>query len=214
MNRTLLCLAVILMANGARAQVPHKRACDFLTEADVSAGLGRTVGGPRDPWNDGRTCTYAAQSPGPFNVSIAYSDAPDAEAVAKFLKVVDAKSFRTATPLPGLGGAAFFVHLGSATQGSLTVFVGGTMTLTFGTGTVEQLRALAQKALVGSGGTTFAYNSGSTVPVSAKPATPNASSTSPMDQLKLDLAKKAEADASAALALADLYRMATVETMA
>ena len=207
MRRRLLCVALIVLANDASAQVPHKKACDFLTQADVSAALGRTVGSPRDPRNDGKTCVYDAPSPGPFNVGVSYTDVPDAEAVAKVLKVVDTQTFFTSTPVPGLGDAALFSHVGSATKGDLTVFVGGTMRLTLLSGTLEQLRAVAQKALGGSGATGFAYNSRSAVAALAKPATPSSASTSPLDQLKLDLAKKAETgDARAALALADLYQ--------
>jgi len=211
MHRTLLCLALLLVASSANAQVPHKKACDFLTQADLSAVLGRTVGAPRlppAPFNDGRACVYDAPAPGGrFNISVAYTDVPDAEAVAKFLKATDTQTFFTATPVPGLGDAAFFSHLGVATKGSLTVFVGGTMTLSLTVGTLEQLRAVAEKALRGSGATGFAYDSGSAVPALAKPATPSTASTSPLDQLKLDLAKRAEAgDASAASALGDLYQ--------
>jgi TPR repeat protein len=208
MNRTLLCLALILAANGARAQVPHKKACDFLTQADISAVLGVAVGPPGDPRNTGKTCQYSPQRPN-FSLNVDYSDVPDPGAVANFQKIVDTNSFETATPVPNVGDAAFFRHLGTvtaATKGDIVVFVGGTMTLVLSVGTLDQLRALAQKALGGSGATGFAYNAGSAVPVSAKPATPSAASTSPFDQLKADLAKKAERNASAARALADLYR--------
>jgi TPR repeat protein len=206
MRRMLFCLALLLQANDAGAQALHKKACDFLTQADISAVLGVAVGPPGDPRNTGNTCQYSPQRSS-FNLNVGYSDVPDPEAVAKFLKATDTQTYLTATPVPGLGDAAFFSHLGTATKGSLTVFVGGTMTLSLNVGTLEQLRALAQKALGESGATGFAYNSGSIVPALAKPATPSAANTSPLDQLKLDLAKKAESgDGSAALALADLYR--------
>ncbi len=210
MRRTIVCLAVIAVATDASAQVPRKKACDFLTQADISAALGRTVGAPRlppPPLNDGRACRYDERSGGSFSISVSYTDTPDAEAVTKFLKGTDTQTFFTATPVPGLGDAAFFSHLGTATKGSLTVFVGGTMTLGFVMGTLEELRAVAQKALGGSGASGFAYNSGGSVPNLPKPAAPSAASTSPLDQLKLNLVNKADAgDARAALALADLYQ--------
>lgn len=208
LHGTPLCLALLLAANDGSAQVPRKKACDFLTQADISAVLGRTVGAPGDPGHNGM-CVYAAQ-PGSLTVQVAYTDVPDAGAVAKALKVQDTQTYFSSRPVPGLGDAALFSYLGdagSATKGSLTVFVGGTMRLTLGTDTLERLRVLAQKALHGSGTTGFAYDSGGSVPVLAKPATRSTASTSPLDQLKLDLANKAEAgDGSAALALADLYQ--------
>ena len=200
MHRTFLCLALVFTASVTQAQVPRKKACDFLTPADISAVLGVAVGPPRDQ-NNGQACQYPA-----FSVSVQYSDAPDPEAVAKALKSIDANTYQTATPVPGVGDAALFVHLGTATKGSLTVYVGGTLTLTLTVGTVDQLRSLALKALGGTGQTGFAY-SGTNVPTLAKPAAPTARSVSPLDQLKTDLTKKAEAgDARAALALADVYR--------
>lgn len=203
MHRTFLCLAIVFTASVTYAQVPRKKACDFLTPADISAVLGVAVGSPRDQ-NNGQACQYPA-----FSVSVQYSDAPDPEAVAKALKSIDANTYETATPVPGVGDAALFVHLGTAgtaTKGSLTVYVAGTLTLTLTVGTVDQLRLLALKALGGTGQTGFAYN-GTNVPTLAKPAAPTARSASPLDQLKTDLTKKAEAgDARAALALADVYR--------
>src|SRR5262249_110654 len=159
------------------------------------------------PRNDGKTCVYQAPSPGPFNITVAYSDAPDADAVAKVLKVDDAQTFFTDTPVRGLGDAAIFSHVGTATVGSLPVFVAGTIRLTLVSGPLDQLRAVAQKALRGNGATGFAYNSNGDVPNLAKPATPSVASASPLDQLKADLAKKANAgDATAALTLANLYQ--------
>ena len=60
MYRTLLCLGLILAANGASAQVPRKKACDFLTQADISAVLGVAVGSPGDPRNEGKICQVLA----------------------------------------------------------------------------------------------------------------------------------------------------------
>ncbi len=209
MYRTLLCLGLILAANGASAQVPRKKACDFLTQADISAVLGVAVGSPGDPRNEGKICQYSPQRSS-FAVNVQYSDARDPDAIAKALKNLDANTYQTATPVPDVGDAALFVHLGTATpatKGSLTVYVGGTMTLMLYVGTLDQLRALALKALGGSGRTGFAYNAGTAAPNLVKPATPSATSASPLDQLKADLARKAEAgDARAALALADVYR--------
>jgi TPR repeat protein len=206
MRRTfgvLLGLAAATMATST-AQTPRKKACDFLTPADVEAATGLTGLTSRDPWKKGEVCDFLQREP-IFNVNVYYTDAPDPDLIAKFLKRIETTTFDKVRPIPDLGDAAYYQEpLGK----TLTVFVGGELILTLGPGTAEQLATLARKALGGSGRTTFAYHNSSAVPATTKPV-PAARivSASPLEELKATLTKKADAgDAGAENALAGLYR--------
>jgi len=126
---------------------------------------------------------------------------------------MDTKTYNKARPTAGIGDAAYYTELfGNPSQPkTLTVFVAGTVLLQLGpAASDQQLRALAERALGGSGGTGFAYNG--MVPTTARPESPAPTATassSPLDQLKSALTRKAEAgDVRAEEALAGLYRFA------
>lgn len=143
-----------------------------------------------------------------FRISVNYTDAPDADAIIKYLSSTEKETYNKPRAVSGIGDAAYYAEpFGNpAVPKDLVVFVGGTMTLTLGTGTDAQLRTLADKALQGYGGTRFAYRGA--VPATTKPAPPpNTASSSPLDQLKATLTKKADTGNSRAEeALAGLYR--------
>lgn len=63
LHGTLLCVALLLAANDGSAQVPRKKACDFLTQADISAAsAGQWV--PRAiPAITGCACMPRSQGP-------------------------------------------------------------------------------------------------------------------------------------------------------
>ena len=124
---------------------------------------------------------------------------------------MDTKTYNKARPAAGIGDAAYYTELfGNPSQPkTLTVFVAGTMQLQLGPAASDQpLRALAERALGGSGGTGFAYNGA--VPTTARPESPAPTATassSPLDQLKSALTRKADGgDVRAEEALAGLYR--------
>jgi hypothetical protein len=121
--------------------------------------------------------------------------------------MVDTKTYFKARPATGLGDAAFYTGMSPAAPQILNIFVGGTMFISLGHGTDDQLRTLATKALGGTGATGFVYTG--VVPTMARPAAPapNTASVSPLDELKSALTKKADAgDVRAEEALATLYR--------
>jgi TPR repeat protein len=191
------------------AQAPRKKACDLLNAADVAAVLGTPPLTARDPWNKGETCSYQTSAGNPvFNVNVSYTDAPDPDALLKFLRIVETNTFNKPRAIPGHGDAAYYEEpFGNpAVPKKLVVFIGGTMTVDLGSGTDAQLATLADKALGGAGGTGFAYRG--VVPTTTKPAPPTSTaSSSPLDQLKATLTKKADAgDRRSEEALAGLYR--------
>jgi len=208
-------LILLLAATTATAETPRKKACDLLSAADVEAVFGLSPLRQSDPANNGTSCKFEKnvnRTVFYFGVFVAYTDAPDADMVNKFLKGMETRSYDTARPAPGIGDAAYYIDPNGNTSSlnkTLVVFVAGTIELSLGPGTPEQLRTLAEKALGGAGRTGFAYNSA--VPAIPKPALPptNAKSASPLDELKAALTKKADAgDVRAEEALAGLYRFA------
>jgi len=216
MRGTLL-LIVLLVPSLATAQASRKNACDLLSAADVEAVIGVSPLEAVDPALRGRAsskpgelCLFEkAGNQSAFQINLEYTGASDADAVTKWLKVLDTKTYFKARPATGLGDAAFYTEMSPATPKNLTIFVGGTMLVRLGPGTDDQLRALATKALGGTGATGFVYTG--VVPTTARPAlpAPNTASGSPLDELKSALTRKADAgDVRAEEALADYYRFA------
>jgi TPR repeat protein len=215
--RQALLLIMVLAATTttATAQAPRKKACELLSIADVEAVTGVSPLRALDLGMTGQNCTYEkVASVSVFSVSLTYTDAPDADAVIKYLKIVDTQTIAKARPAAGIGDAAYYTeNFGNRSlPKTLAVFVGGKMVLTLGPASSDEaLRSLAEKVLGGSGRTQFAYNG--VVPATPRPAsapTVNAASSSPLDALKTALTKKAEAgDTLAEEALAGLYRFPT-----
>jgi TPR repeat protein len=212
--RATMFVVLAFVAATVAAQTPRKNACELLSTADVEAVLGIAPLRAFDPLNKGEYCRFE-RLPGQaaFSVEARYTDVADADAVLKWLKAVETKTYNKARPAAGLGDAAYYSEpFGNpAVPKTLTVFVAGRMFLQIGPSTSDQqLRTLAEKALGQAGPTGFAYNGA--VPPTVRPASPsprNAASSSPLDQLKSALTTKADAgESSAEEALADLYRFA------
>jgi len=212
--RSTVFIVLAVVAATVAAQTPRKKACELLSTAEVEAVLGVAPLRAVDPLNKGEYCRFE-KSPGQGVLSIEarYTEVPDADAVLKWLKAVETKTYNKARPAAGLGDAAYYSEpFGNpAVPKTLTVFVAGRMFLQIGPSTSDQqLRTLAEKALGQAGPTGFAYNGA--VPATVRPASPspkNTAPSSPLDQLKSALTTKADAgDSSAEEALADLYRFA------
>jgi TPR repeat protein len=194
-------------ASKATAAAQNKTACELLTRADVESVLGVPL--PYGYSGNG-SCTFTNAPPDRpipkqlyFSVSVAYSPAPNPAAVEEYRKQIDEGSYDDPTDVSGLGDAALWI--GQPQYASLTVFRGGTMMLTLTSGPLEQVKALALKALGGPGKTGYVYGTPRT-PL-AKPALSKpGAKPGQVDQLKHDLTAKAEAgDARVQMALADLY---------
>jgi TPR repeat protein len=212
--RAKVFVVLAFIAATVAAQIPRKSACELLSTAEVEAVLGIAPLRASDPLNKGEYCRFE-RVPGQaaFAVEARYTDVPDADAVLKWLKAVETKTYNKARPAAGLGDAAYYSEpFGNpAVPKTLTVFVAGRMFLQLGPSTSDQqLRALAEKALGQAGPTGFAYTGA--VPATTRPASPspkNTASLSPLDQLKSTLTTRADAgDSNAEEALADLYRFA------
>jgi len=210
--RATVFVVLAFVASTVAAQTPRKKACELLSTAEVEAVLGIAPLRASDPLNKGEYCRFE-KAPGQaaFSVEARYTDVPDADAVLKWLKVVETKTYNNARPVAGIGDAAYYTELfgNPAAPKTLTVFMAGRLLLQIGPGTSDQqLRTLAEKALGQGAPTGFAYNGA--VPATMRPASPspkNTASSSPLDQLKSALATKADAgDTTAEEALADLYR--------
>jgi hypothetical protein len=214
----MLLWIVLLIASPANAQTARKSACELLSVADVEAALGVSPLQAIDPASRRQTSmkagTFCSFEKAPnqqvFSILVEYADAPDADAVTKWLKGIETNTYDKARPASGLGDAAYFTELqgNPAAPKKLTVFVAGTMLLQLRPGTSDQqLRTLAEKALGGGSRAKFAYNG--FVPTSPKPVMPpaNATAASPLDEMKAALTRKADAgDVRAEEALAGLYR--------
>lgn len=226
-------LSAALLLTSATCYAQNKTACEFLTRADVESVLGVALQEPFSPRSGGKIleghCTFtngnyadSRQVPSKvvyFNVDVSYSAAPNPAAVEQWLKDVDERGYENDDPVnvPGIGDAAFWF------PGFLRVFKGGTMFLSLsgsfqggqstlqpsGVLPLEQIKALALKALGGPGKTGYVYGTRTSLkkPVLGKPgATP-----SQTDQLKRDLTAKAEAgNNKAQLALGNLYQFGTL----
>ena len=211
MRASVFVVVLVLAAATTAAQSPRKKACELLSAADVEAVLGIAPLRAFDPLNKGEYCRFE-KAPGQaaFSVQAQYTDVPDADAVLKWLKAVETKTYEKARPAAGIGDAAYYTELfgNPATPKTLTVFMAGRMLLQIGPGTSDQqLRTLAEKALGQVGPTGFPYN-GAVPPTTRPGSSPkNTASSSPLDELRSALTKKADAgDTAAAEALAGLYR--------
>ncbi len=212
MRRSLVLM--MLLASAAAAQTPRKKACDFLSTTDVEGVIGEPhLVSVEAPIKNGAMCSFQKVVPGRANqnmlvLMVTYTDAPDRDAVVKWLKGIETTTYDHAQPMQGVGDAAYYTQpFGKG----LEVFVGGSMMLNLGPGTPDQLRTLAERALGNNSRTGFAY--AGSVPPAAKPASPpirTASSGSELDRLKSQLSKKAgDGDVHAAEALAGLSRYPT-----
>lgn len=209
--RAAVLVVLVLAAATATAQTARKNACELLSTADVEAVLGVAPLRASDPLNKGEYCRFE-KTPGQtaFSVEARYTEAADADAVLKWLKGVETKTYNKARPAADLGDAAYYTELfgNPAAPKTLTVFVAGRMLLQLGPATSDQqLRTLAEKALGQAGSTGFAYNGA--VPTTTRPlSSPRSTApSSPLDELRSALTRKADAgDAAAAEALAGLYR--------
>jgi TPR repeat protein len=223
--RSLWCLT---LAGSTLCYAQGKRACELLTSADVESVLGTTLE-PTRPFkpfrsffDDGRAtadqgCSFtnfANNKPKParrvdVTLQVRYSAAPDAATVEAAQKWVDENTYYNPVEVPGLGDAAFWI--GAPHNVALFVFKGGTTAIEIGPNdlTLEEEKALAAKALGGTGKTGFLY-SGRRVSFS-KPALANlGAKAASADQLKSDLGAKAEAgDSKAQFALGNLYQFGT-----
>lgn len=210
-----------------------KKACDLLTKADVESVLGVALQEPYSPRSGGKLleghCTFTNEndSKNPpkvvyFNVDVSYSPAPNSAAVEQWLKDLDENpGFNTApdpVEVPGIGDAAFMTQpWGGRTlcvQGrhddvvAIRVSYGGQSTNS-GFLALEQIKALALKALGGPAKTGYVY--GTRTPLSKPVLGKAGTKLSPADQLKHDLTAKAEAgDAKAQLVLGNLYQFGTL----
>jgi len=218
MRRTvILMLLIVATAAEVKAQAPRKKACDLLSTADVEAVFGVSPLRAHDPSKVGEDCVFEkVVNQGVFSISINYADAPDPDAVVKWLKSLETNTYYTARPAAGIGDAAYYTMFSTDPKPrGLVVFVAGKVLVGFTAGTPDQLRALAEKALSAIGRTGFAYNGA--VPTTTKPVAPppsNATSSSPLDNLKSTLTKKADAgDVRAEEALAGLYRFPSTGTI-
>jgi len=196
------------------ALAQNQAACALLTQADVEAVLGVRLEAPTaDP--NGATCRFSNRVPGKpvppkevtVQVLVGYSAAPDPAAVETYRKRIDETTYNVLRDLPELGDAA--VWYGFSQYHGVTVFKGGTMLLNVeGMATLEQAKALAEKALGGPGKTGYVY--GTPRPPLPRPALAAAKPGS-VDQLKRDLTVKADAGSAAAqIALGKLYEFGTL----
>ena len=157
-------VGVLLSATPSQAQ--NKAACDLIPLADISAAFGQEMFLRPGRGVGPEYCNY--MNVGPFdrpkpgqpsvslNIWFLHQAAPDPDAVVDAARVLKQQRQWDTTPVTGIGDAAFWV--GNEMSGELRVFRGGTDTLTLsGQLPLEKLKALAMKALGGSGQTGFAY---------------------------------------------------------
>src|SRR2546422_9092262 len=209
-------LACVALAIGSVAHAQDKKACDLLSRAEVESVLGGALEAPMSQAS-GASChftNFAQSKPRPpqrvdVSVNVRYAAAPNRAAVEQFLKFSDEKTYAPPVEVSGLGDAA--VSHGGPHAPTLAVFRGGTMVLTInGTATLEQLKALALKALGEPGTTGFAY--GTPRPPLPRPALSSAAAKpGSVEQLKRELTAKADAGSvRAQMALAKLYEFGSV----
>jgi hypothetical protein len=158
----VVCVSALWSARPPHAQ--NKTACELIPLADISAVFGREMflrpTRPQPPEN----CSFSSTAPfdrptGPqVNLQVRWShDAmPDADAMVDAARVLLQQRQVQTTSVPGIGDAAFW--FGNDVTGELWVFRGGVDTLVLsGQLPLEKFKALASKALGGSGRTGFAY---------------------------------------------------------
>lgn len=219
-------LALLLTAVGSSAcYAQGKQACDLVTKGDAESVLGVTLERPRPyaPFRSlldkdftkgkmGEGCEFTNLAPGrprpsraiSVSLEVRYSPVPNSAAVEQLRKEIDERTFEEPVDVPGLGDAAFW--LGPSNNLSLFVFTGGKATLMIGPTQVdlEHAKALALKALGGSGKTGYVY--GTRIPLSKPLLSKLGAKPSQVDQLKHQLTAKAEAgDVRSQLALGRLY---------
>lgn len=222
------------------ASAQGKTACDLISQADAEAIVGvpllpptplapyRSLLENKDfTWGKpGEACQFTNYAPPrrppkvvAFTIQVRYSATPDPGAVADAKRQVDERTYDKPTDVAGLGDAAFWI--GPPSNSTLFVFRGGTMRLMIGPSDIgrEKLQALAVKALGGTpdraANAPAATSSASIIYRSprafAKPALDPSPKASQIDELKRKLAGRADqGDLAAALALANLYRSATL----
>jgi TPR repeat protein len=225
-------LTLSLTAFGSSAcYAQGKQACELVTKADAESVLGVTLEQPRPyaPFRSlldkdftkgrmGDGCEFTNVAPGKprppkvieVGIEVRYSPAPNNAAVEQLRKEIDERTYEHPVDVPGLGDAAFWI--GPANNLSLFVFTGGKMTLMIGPSQVdlEQVKALALKALGGSGKSGYAYGASRTS-LSKPMLSKLGSKPNGVEQLKHELAAKANAgDAKAQLALGKLYQFGTL----
>jgi hypothetical protein len=112
MRRTLLLTMVLATtATTTIAQAPRKKACELLAVADVEAVMGVSPLQAVDLLKQGDTCTFQKEANRPvFNISVVYTDAPDPDAVIKWLKTEETQTYNKARPAAGIGDAAYFAE--------------------------------------------------------------------------------------------------------
>ena len=155
----------------------NKKACDFITKSDAESILGVTFqppvsGAPFRSLLDnqdfikgkiGEACEYTTYTPNQqpqqkiifFSLEVRYSPTPNPRAVEDVRQQVAARTRHTPTDIADLGDAAFWIRQNGAT---LFVFSGGTMQLMIESEIgLEKVKALAIKALGGTGRTGYVY---------------------------------------------------------
>jgi len=112
MRASVFVVVLVLAAATTAAQSPRKKACELLSAADVEAVLGIAPLRAFDPLNKGEYCRFE-KAPGQaaFSVQAQYTDVPDADAVLKWLKAVETKTYEKARPAAGIGDAAYYTEL-------------------------------------------------------------------------------------------------------
>ena len=172
-----LCLAA---GEAVTCCAQEKKACDLLTQADVESALGFKIERV-EPRANGRQCWFYFLGPstvfpgGPHTtegllVEVGQSASPSSVEYQSSLRAV--ASFPT-VDVAGIGDAAHLADLGEQRglhQFRFDIFMGGTKRLSLvGPAPGEKLKALALKALGGTGATGYAY---SRAPVAAPVSAP------------------------------------------
>src|SRR5262245_28725828 len=111
MRRTMFLMMLFATAAAtATAQTQPRQACDLLSVADVEATLGVS---PLRSFDQGSRSRNSNVKPGElcvfekvanttvFMISLRYVDAPDADAITNWLKMVDTKTYNKARPVAG-----------------------------------------------------------------------------------------------------------------
>lgn len=164
--RVLIAVLACVWWSATPPQAQNKTACELLTVADISAAFGTEMflrpTRPQPP----DLCSY--MSVGPFDrpkpgqptvnliVTVRREAKPDPDTVVDAVRILQQQRGVETTDVSGIGDAAFW--FGNNITGELHVFRGGTEALTLaGQLPLDKLKALAAKALGGTGKTGYAY---------------------------------------------------------
>jgi hypothetical protein len=162
----LLAVTLSLPWVGSQPLAQSKTACDLIPLADISAAFGREMflrpTRPQPPEN----CSFS--SVGPFDrpngptvnliIHWSHAPAPDKDAMVDEARTLLQQRQVQTTNVANVGDAAFW--FGNDVTGELHVFRGGVDALVLaGQLPLDKMKALAAKALGGSGRTGFAYAS-------------------------------------------------------